>query len=155
MTGTSREPDGDADLAQLRVRGTVSAAAALNGMSGVIAVLSGVQFTTSAAFHDPLYNVVPWALVGLGVVQLGLALLVMRNSHGATIALSFLAPLITMVALGWAMLAWTNGFHSFIAVCEIPLAGSAAVLAPFALGPTRRARDAKRRLQDAGMDLGF
>lgn len=155
MTDPSREPGGDGDLAHLRVRASVSAAAALNGMSGLIATLTGLQFTTSASFHDPLYDAVPWSLVGLGVVQLGLALLVLRNSHAATIAVSLLAPVIAVVAVGWALLASSNGIWSPIAMCEVPLAGTAALLAPFALGPTRRARDAKRRLQDSGMDLGF
>ncbi len=154
MSDPSRDAAADADLAQLNVKGTVNAAAALNGMSGVIAFLSGIQFTTSASFHDPLYNVVPWSLVVFGVVQLGLALLVMRNHHGATIAASFVAPLVTLIAVGWAGLAWSNGFGSFLAIIAIPLAGSADILAPLALGPTRRARDARRRLQDSGLDLG-
>lgn len=153
MTDSSRS--GDGDLSQLQVKGTVSAAAALNGASGVIAVLTGLQFTTSASFHEPLYNALPWALTALGAVQAGLALMVLRNHHGATIAVSFVALLVAIAAVAWAGLAWSSGFGSPMAIVEIPLAGCAAILAPFALGPTRRARDARRRLQDSGMDLGF
>jgi hypothetical protein len=153
MTDPSRS--GDGDLSQLQVKGTVYVAAALNGMSGVIALLTGLQFTTSASFYEPLYNALPWSLAALGLVQGGLALLVMRNGHGATIAVSFVALIVAVASVAWAVLAWSNGFGSPMAILLIPLAGSAAVIAPFALGPTRRARDARRRLQDAGMDLGF
>ena len=62
---------------------------------------------------------------------------------------------ITLIAVAWAALAWSHGFGSFLALIEIPLAGSAAILSPFALRPTRDARDARRRLAGSGLDLGL
>lgn len=147
--------DGERDLAELQVRPTVKAAAALGGMSGAIAVLTGLQFTTSGSFYEAAYNVVPWALTALGAVQLGLALLVLRNHFGATIGASGIGVLVALVAVGWAVLASTSGFLSCMAIALVPLAGSAAIVSPFALGPTKRASDAKKRLQDAGIELGF
>lgn len=148
-------PESERDLADLQVKPTAKAAAALGGMSGAIAVLTGLQFTTSGSFYEALYNVVPWTLSGLGAVQLALALMVLRNHFPATIGASVVGALVALVAVGWAVLASTSGFLSCMAIVLVPLAGSAALVAPFALGATKRAWDAKKRLQDAGIDLGF
>ncbi|WP_236519658.1 hypothetical protein [Sandaracinus amylolyticus] len=155
MTDSSQQTEQERDLAELQVRGTTKAAAAVGGMSGAIAVLTGLQFTTSASFHEPLYNVVPWALSGLGAVQLGLSLMVLRNHFPANVAASVLGVMVACVALGWAVLASTSGFVTAFTLLEVPLAGSAAILAPLALGATRRAWQAKKRLSDAGLELGF
>lgn len=153
MTGTSG--DGEADLAQLEVRGSVKAAGAVNAMSGVIAILTGLQFTTSGSFYEAIYDAVPWSLTALGAVQLVLAILMLRNHFPATVIAAVVAPLVALDALGWAYLATTSGFLSPMAVLEIPLAGSAAIVAPLAIGATRRAWLAKKRLEDAGIELGF
>ena len=147
--------DGEADLAQLQVKPTVKAAAALGGMSGAISVLTGLQFTTSGSFHEAMYNAVPWALSALGAVQLVLALMVLRNHFPAALGASVVGALVAVVAAGWAVLASTSGFLSCLAIVLVPLAGSAAMVTPFALGATKRAWDAKKRLQDAGIELGF
>lgn len=158
MTDTSHATDGAAqerDLADLQVKGTTKAAAAVGGMSGAIAVLTGLQFTTSSAFYEPLYNAVPWVLAGLGALQLGLSLMVLRNHFPATLGASVVGAAVALTAVGWAVLASTSGFLSCIAICEVPLAGSAAILAPLALPATRRAWAAKKRLQESGIELGF
>jgi hypothetical protein len=145
----------DTDLSDMRVRGTVKAAGALAGMSGVVGFLTGVQFTTSFAFNEPALNVVPWGLALLGAAQAGLAILVLRNHYAGAIACAVVSALVALVAVGWTVLAWMHELISCIAICEVPLAGSAAVLAPLAVIPVKRAWLVKKRLSDSGFELGF
>ena len=159
MTEPSSAPapiqESERDLAELQVKSTVKAAAAFGGMSGVVAVLTGLQFTTSASFVESIYDALPWSLAGFGAVQLGLALLVLRNHFPACVAASLVGVLVALLAVAWVLLSVTHQLYSALALLEVPLAGCAALLAPLALGPTKRAWDAKKRLQDAGIELGF
>ena len=63
--------------------------------------------------------------------------------------------LVALLAAGWIALASMHGFISPMAICEVPLAGSAAILAPLAVVPVKRAWLAKKRLSDSGIELGF
>jgi hypothetical protein len=143
------------DLAHLEPTARTKTSAALHGMSGVLTALAGVQFVTSASFYDPIQNALPWSLAVLGVVQVVVALLVLRNHHPAALAGSLLAAVIALGALAWLVLSLTSGMLSFLAIVAVPVAGCAALLAPAALAHTRRGWDAKKRLEDAGMELGL
>lgn len=153
MTG-SPDPN-DRDLALVEPTSTVKMCAALHGIAGTVTALAGLQFVTSGSFIEAYLNALPWSLVALGAIQVGLALLVLRNHHPAAIAASLNAALLALLALGWLVLSITSGMLSFMALGAVPAAGSAAILSPFTLGQTKRGWDAKKRLSESGIELGL
>lgn len=152
---TAPSDPGDADLALVDASASAKASSALHGMAGVISALAGVQFVTSGSFVDPALNAVPWSLIALGVLEVPIALLVLRNHYPAALAGALLAPLLAIAALGWLVLGMSSGMMSFLAMSAVPAAGGAAVVAPFALASVRRGWAAKRRLAASGMELGL
>lgn len=161
MTTTPSSPDAsDKDLAAIEASSLVKASSATHGIAGVTVALTGIQFVTSGSFYEWSLNLVPWALVLLGVVQAGVALLVLRNHHPAAIAGVLVGGASFLGSLAWiALIAWlaTQGAYilSIVALASAPAAGAAALLAPFTLSHTKRGWEAKKRLQAAGIELGF
>lgn len=154
MTETA---ESDRDLALVEATPRVKLSAALHGVAGGIAAISGLQFVTSASFlgEDAWMNALPWSLLGLGAIQVGLALLVLKNRHPAAVAASANAVLIAVGSLAWLILGITSGLFSCMALIGVPAAGAAAIIAPFTLGQTKRGWEAKKRLQESGIELGL
>ncbi len=150
-------PREDTDVQSLDASAIVKAAAAVEALSGLFTGLGALQLMISGQFVGELrwaqYAV--WALGLAGLASLVLASQVMRMRMGRT-----LVAMLTALALAPAVMAWfafcvAHEIFSFMQMISVLASWAAALALPFTLPATKRASEMRKRLSDAGLDLGF
>lgn len=143
--------------AALNAPRVVRVAAAVQAVGGVYLVLSSVQLLTSFVFFGEavLMQYANWALGALGATQAYLALRVYRMELPLVIASAVLAGLLSVAVLVWVAFSLRFTIFSCMQLGAVVLEIAAAGLLPFVIGPARRAGEARRKLEDEGLDLGM
>ncbi len=97
----------------------------------------------------------PYVLVLLGVVEIAAGTLVFRaRAWGAIGAVASSA--VDLLASGfWLLVSVGHGLLSLYALASPFVVVVAGIMAVVAMGPCERASAARRRLREAGMDLGI
>lgn len=100
-------------------------------------------------------NAVPFVLIALGLVAIGVGFMSARGRAQAVVAGLVVAPVILFGNSLWALFGLTRGFVSIFGLLVPALALASIALLVIAIGPTRRATEARRRLAEQGLDLGI
>lgn len=123
-------------------------------LAGVVVGLTGAQTLAMVSIRGPL-AAAPWVLLLSGITELVLATFVFRaRARAALLAIVWSFGMV-LSAGGWLFVSLTHGLFSLYALGGPGVALGAAVLALLALGPSRRASEARARLKAQGMDLGI
>lgn len=143
------------DIQSLDAPGVVKAAAALLGVAGLFTALAAVQLEISVMFYEPLAQWSERALLVMGAASLGLATQVTRMRMPRTLAATVLAVVMAPATTAWLVYCVTSALFSLMQLGSVAASWGAALLLPFAIPATKRAADMRKKLADAGMDLGF
>lgn len=151
--GTEAPSPADEDLAAASPPLVVKAASGVVMVSGVAAVLVGLQNLLGFELYG-IYFALP-----LAVLLVGLAAIVAGWVHGkarlwAAVASLVVCALEALVSALWLVVSVLSGALSLMALISLGLALFAVIAVPFSLGPARRATRARERLRAAGLDLG-
>lgn len=150
-------PRDETDVQSLDASGLVKAAAAAEGLSGLFTGLGAVQLMISGEFVGDYRwaQYVVWTLGVLGLASLALAAQVMRMRMPRTIAAMTVALVLAPGVTAWFVFCVANSIFSFMQLVSLLASWVAALLLPFTLPATKRATEMRKRLSDAGLDLGF
>ena len=150
-------PREDTDVHSLDASALVKAAAAAEALSGLFTGLGAVQLLISGEFEGDYRwaQYVVWALGMAGLASVVLAAQVMRMRLARTVTATTVAVLLAPAASVWFAFCVMNSIFSLMQLISLIASWAAAVLLPFALPATQRASVLRKRLSDAGLDLGF
>lgn len=150
-------PREDTDVQSLDASVLVKIAAAAQGLSGLFTGLGAVQLLISGEFAGDYRwaQYVVWTLGALGLASLALAAQVMRMRMPRTIVATIVAVLLAPSVTAWFAFCVAHSIFSLMQMVSLLASWSAAILLPFALPATKRASEMRKRLSDAGLDLGF
>lgn len=153
MAGEQTSTD-DFDEAALATPKIVLVAGRTLLATGVFTTLLGVQSVVNLRIEGPAGFAPPLTVVvGIAASAVGLSLSRARGwAAPAAVALSAGISFTSSVWLLWTV---ANGYLAPLSLLVPPLAYAATVLALIALGPARKAADARRRAAEAGIDLGI
>lgn len=98
---------------------------------------------------------VPFVLVAAGLAAMGTGFQSARGRAGAVVSGLVIAPMILFGSSLWAIFGLTRGFVSIFGLLVPAVALASIALLVLAIGPTRRATDARNRLAEQGLDLGI
>lgn len=98
---------------------------------------------------------VPFVLVATGLAAIGFGFQSARGRAQAVVAGLVVAPFILASSSVWALFGLTRGFVSIFGLLVPALALASIALLVLAVGPTRRATEARKRLAEQGLDLGI
>jgi hypothetical protein len=124
-------------------------------LAGLVVLLTAVQTWMILDRLYPPYNLGPDAEFALGVPAVIVGVMIFRARAWAAMAAIGLAGLMTLVSALWLVVSFAHGLFSFFALGAPFLAMAAFVLSILALGPCRRATEARGRLEAQGMNLGL
>jgi hypothetical protein len=148
------QPSDDADLEDVKLRPAARLASGAHGASGAVCAMAALQFIGLGRFE--VWEIaLQIALAALGVVQVVLGVMVLRNHYGGAVAGAIVGPIVAALAGAYLVVSMSWGVATCLAFVAPPIAGTAALLGFFAIAPTRRAMLAKRRLAEAGVELGL
>jgi hypothetical protein len=150
-------PREDTDVQSLDAGALVKSAAAAQAVSGLFTGLGALQLMISGEFVGDYRwaQYVVWALGALGLASLGLATQVMRMRLPRTILACLVAFVVAPGVTAWFVFCLTNSIFSFMQMVSLAASWAAVILLPIALPATKRASEMRKRLADAGLDLGF
>jgi len=143
------------DIVLTSPTGMVKAGAILSIVTGLIAVLVGVQLLALVTLIGSFIEKVPYVLLLGGVATMYLGLQTYKTKgFGAIGATS--ASALTALGMGyWVLFTASTGFFSLLALLLPPLAVVAAVFAGLSIGHCLRADAARARLREAGIEMSF
>lgn len=150
-------PREDTDVQSLDASPLVKAAAVTQALSGFFTGLGALQLMLSGEFvgSDRWAQYVVWALGAFGLASLVLAAQVMRMRTERTVLAILTAALLAPGVTAWFAFCALHGIFSLMQMMSLVASWTAALVLPFALPATRRAAAMRKRLADAGLDLGF
>jgi hypothetical protein len=150
-------PREETDVQSLDASLLVKAAAATEALSGLFTGLGAVQLMISGDFVGDYRwaQYVVWTLGVLGLASLVLAAQVMRMRMPRTIVATCVALLLAPAVSAWFAFCVSHSIFSLMQLVSVVASWLAALLLPFALPATKRAGEMRKRLADAGLDLGF
>lgn len=122
--------------------------------AGAMALLTGGQVFLAAVVRGPL-AVIPYFLVGAGVLDAFFGLMVFRARDWAAIGAVAVSALLMLVAFAWLVLSFGGGLFQMYAMIAPFAAAGALGLSVASLGSCRRATAARERLAAQGMNLGI
>lgn len=144
----------DADVKATQPTLVVKLAAAVQALTGVFVGLSGLQLVGIVFYRHPILNALPWTLMISGVALIVIAARVFRARAWAAIAGVVIAPALALLLGFWAIYSFGDVF-SCVLMLAIPLTLIATGLGALAIGPVRRATEARERLDAQGFNLGL
>ena len=148
-------PEDDAnDLRLAEPSSVVKAASAVNAIAGLFIGLTGLQML-GARFGAEWLKAVPWLLLVLGVGQLALGAMIFRARLWAGLGACVVAPLNTLLIVGWVGFMASQGAFTCIGVVAAPACVLASIGAFAALAGVRATSAARQRLADQGLSLGL
>lgn len=133
----------------------VVAAAALQVLTGLSVVLTGLQPVLFGVRYRDVVDWVPWVLVVVGLLAIAFGAMVGRAREWAAVSGAALSVVLLLGMLGWLVANLVWGVFSCPGMMAVPLALGGSVLGILAVKPCMRATEARRRLRDEGMELGF
>ena len=150
-------PREDTDVQSLDASTLVKAAAAMQALSGLFTGLGAVQLLISGQFVGDLRwaQYVVWALGALALASMALAAQVMRMRMPRTIVATIVAVVLAPGVTAWFAFCVSHSIFSLMQMVSLIASWLAAILLPFTLPATKRATEMRKRLSDAGLDLGF
>lgn len=126
----------------------------LVALAGIVVALTGAQTLAMVTIRGPL-AMVPYVLAVLGVAEIAAGTLVFRARAWGAIA-AVVSSAVDLLASGfWLLVSVGHGLLSLYALASPCVAIVAGIMAVVAMGPCERASAARRRLREAGMDLGI
>jgi len=144
----------DDDVAAAAARGRVRVAGAIVLMAGAFGVLHVVQLFNVITFIEGPFVAVPYLLavetVAAVVAGVGLA----RARAWAPWVAIATAALLALTAAAWFVFALANGLFTLFGMLVPGLAALALALAVVAKRPCDEAAAARKRLEQAGFELG-
>lgn len=120
---------------------------------GLFAAVSGLQLWGFVLFG--WIRVVPIVLIVAGLLAMGIGFQAARGRIAAVMAGLFVAPGILLGGSAWSLFGLTRGFVSIFGLVLPAIALAAVALLALAVGPTRRASEARKRLAEQGFELGI
>lgn len=149
--------DEEVSVAALDAPFVVRAAAGFQAVSGLYLLLSAVQLLTSVTFYGELVFIqyANWAFVVLGVAQVFVAAQTVRVRAPYGVVGTVLCAVVALAVTAWLAANVYFTIFSCMQLGTLVFSVVAAILAPFTIGPIRRAAAARKSLEDQGMDLGL
>lgn len=147
----------DVGVAALNAPFVVRVAAAFQAVSGLYLGLSAAQLLLSVRFFGELVFIqyANWAFVPLAVLQIVSAAQVVRVRAPWGVLGTALSVLIALMVSAWIAANVYFTIFSCMQLGTLIFAWIAAILAPFTIGPIAKAAEARKALEDQGMDLGL
>jgi hypothetical protein len=145
-------PDVNALLDEARIPFALKAAAIAMAASGLTTALVGLQNVTMATWIGGWW-ILPAALIGVGVVAIGVAAKLVRGRSWSLGAGLGAAALLALGSTGFFMVASMSGLFSLLALIGVGGGITALVMTVLAIGPFRRLMRTRVRLREAGYDL--
>ncbi len=143
----------NADIKAAEAPTPVKLAASVQGLSGVLAGLTGLQLV-GARWAAEWVGAVPYALMGLGLASLAMAVSQYRARAWAGPGSVLLSGVVALTVIGWVLYTLTS-VMSCMAYMSVPLSMLSAVLSLVALRGVRETAAARQRLSDEGLSLGL
>ena len=131
----------------------VKAAAAFVALAGLFVALTGLQ-VVSVRWVEAWRNVIPMFFLAVGVALVPIGAALYRGRFGAAIAGLALCTLCVLATCTWFVATWGSVF-SLMNIAAVPLSVLGALLSGLSLPGTRKMAQARARLADEGMDVGF
>ncbi|MBX3274912.1 MAG: hypothetical protein KF729_31905 [Sandaracinaceae bacterium] len=153
MSGAPRDSLPDADLRAAEPSAIVKLAAAVQGVTGLLVALTGLQ-VIDVTWRADWANWVPRLLIVLGVGAIGLAAMQYRARRWAAFASGANGIVVALAVLGWLFYTLTSVL-SCLMYFTVPLSALSALLSLLAIGPILKTAAARQRLADAGLSLGL
>ena len=147
----------DVGVAALNAPFLVRLAAGFQAVSGLYLALSAVQLLTSIRFFGELLFIqyMNWAFVVLAVLQIVSAAQVVRVRAPWGWLGTVLSMSIALMVSAWIAANVYFTIFSCMQLGTLFFSWTAAILAPFTIGPIAAAAKARKALEDQGMDLGL
>lgn len=145
----------DDEVSATEPNGVVKAAGGLQAAAGVMLAFAGFQLKLVGLTGKPWVMTVPWLMIFAGILTVFFAVKLFKTRSWAAIGGTVLNGIILLGMGGWVLLSLASGFFSLIASLVPMLALAGTVLGAIAIAPCLRAAEARRRLQDAGIDMSF
>lgn len=147
----------EVSVASLDAPFIVRAAAGFQAVSGLYLLLSAIQLLTSVTFYGELVLIqyANWAFLVLGVTQVFVAAQTVRVRAPYGVVGTVLCAVIALAVSAWLAANVYFTIFSCMQLGTLVFSVVAAILAPFTIGPIRKAAAARRSLEDQGMDLGL
>lgn len=152
--GPAGPVDLDQQLARTQLTFLVRAGAVALAMGGGLLFFAGLQLWGAVTLLGPI-RFVPWAMLGLGALQIVLGVKVYRQRVWAAWSGAIIAGIVGLATMYWFLLSTVSGFISLLALMTPFFELGAAVMAFLALPSCRRAAAARRRLAADGLDVDF
>lgn len=150
----TRPHDAEEDIAAATPPTIARIAGGLLALAGIVVTLTGAQTLAMVTIRGPL-AVVPYVLALLGVVEIAAGTLVFRARAWGAIGAVVSSALDLLASGFWLLVSMGHGLLSLYALASPFVVIVAGIMAVVAMGPCERASAARRRLRDAGMDLGI
>jgi len=131
----------------------VRAGAAFMALGGLFVALTGLQ-VISVTWHEGWRNLVPYVFLAVGGLMVPTGATLYRGSHRSAILGLALCTVATLGTCGWFVTTWGSVF-SLMNVAAVPMAVIGAVLCGLSLPATKKMAEARERLADEGLNLGF
>lgn len=131
----------------------VKAAAAFVALGGLFVALTGLQ-VISVHWRDDWRNLAPYLFLGIGGLMVPTGAVLYRGNPNAAILGLLLCTFAMFGTCGWFITTWGSVF-SLMNVAAVPMAVIGAVLCGLSVPATRKMANARERLADEGLDLGF
>lgn len=147
-------PSPDLDVAAAATPFIVRFAGGLTAFAGIITALTSVQTFSNVTVFG-FMAVAPWVLLLLGLVTAVVGAQLMRAREWAAVTSAALAASLFVSTGFWLFFSFSNGFVSLFALANPFLAMIAFGFALASLGPSRRASEARARLEEQGLSLGL
>jgi hypothetical protein len=151
------DPDDDArDLAACRPSSVVKAAAGAMAFSGVGSLMLALQalLLVGSSQSELLTSAVSLE-ASLGMLLLVMAVRLLKVQFLTTVAAAVLGFASAITLLVWNVVALSRGLFTILGFAVPGLCMIASLLALSAIGSTRRASAARKRLRERGVSLGL
>ena len=132
---------------------TVKAAAAFVALAGLFVALTGLQ-AISFRWSQPWRNAMPLVFLALGVAMIPLGAMLYRGRAFAAIGGLACAGICALGTCTWFVVTWGSVF-SLMNIAAVPLCVLGALFSGLSIPATRRMAEARARLADQGLDVGF
>jgi hypothetical protein len=131
----------------------VKAAAAFTALTGLFVALTGVQ-VVSVHWRDEWMNAMPYVFLSGGPLLLLLAHRTYRGGAKANVGAFALTTFFALGTCGWFLFTW-GSVLSIMNMAAIAFSILGSLFCALAMRHTRRMAEARERLADEGMSLGF
>jgi peptidoglycan/LPS O-acetylase OafA/YrhL len=153
VSDAARDSQVDAEIERVRVPIVVRGVAALDAVAGLVTAVYGFQIFLLIDYGWE--RAVPFLFIALGVGGIASAAYLGMGRHPASWASAIVNGAVFVVGSAWFVYLILTGAFSCLGLFVPPIALAAAVASPFTIKPSRDISLARKRLQKAGLALGF